>query len=411
MNTCRVLRRALAAVVVLLALAPAAAARPLAGSPLAAKLTEALRVPVLSSTRTSALVVDLASGQIVFAQNERLALAPASNEKLAVTYAALAALGPAYRFRTQVLGEGELDGDVWNGDLVLRGLGDPTLTSLGLTRLATQLRLLGIRSVTGAIVADESFFDARRTAPGWKPSFVMNESAPLSALSVDRGRYRHVLTTAPANAAAVRFQEVLLKRGIAVAGEPRVGVASANAFPLAELLSEPLDEILQFMDRESDNLTAELVLKQLGAVVRGAGTTGAGADVVADELREAGVSLLGARFADGSGLSRLDRLSATTLVQLLRAAWNDPELRTPMWGALAVAGVNGTLEDRLERLPARGHVRAKTGTTNVASALSGYVDDRYAFSIVQNGRPVPYWWARRAQDRFVQALARGAAGS
>jgi D-alanyl-D-alanine carboxypeptidase/D-alanyl-D-alanine-endopeptidase (penicillin-binding protein 4) len=408
-NTGRVLRRPLAAIVVVLALAPAAAARPLAGSPLTATLTEALQLPVLSSTRTSALVVDLESGQIVFAQNERLALAPASNEKLAVTYAALAALGPAYRFRTQVLGEGELDDDVWTGDLVLRGFGDPTLSSLGLTRLATQLRLLGIRSVTGAVVADETFFDAARTAPGWKASFAMNESAPLSALSVDRGRYRRVLTSTPAHAAAVRFHELLLKQGIAVAGEPRVGTAGADAFPLAELLSDPLDEILRFMDRESDNFTAELVLKQLGAIVRGAGTTVAGADVVAEELREAGVSVLGARFADGSGLSQLDRLSATTLVQLLRAAWDDRELRAPMWGALAVAGVNGTLEDRLDSLPARGHVRAKTGTTNLASALSGYVDDRYVFSIVQNGRPVPYWWARRAQDRFVQALAAQAA--
>jgi PBP4 family serine-type D-alanyl-D-alanine carboxypeptidase len=233
----------------------------------------------------------------------------------------------------------------------------------------------------------------------------MNESAPLSALSVDRGRYRRILTSTPAHAAAVRFQELLLKQGITVALAPRVGRAPADAFPLAELLSDPLSEIVQFMDRRSDNFTAELVLKQLGAVARGAGTTGAGADVVAETLREAGVSLLGARFADGSGLSELDRLSATTLVQLLRAAWDDPDLRGPMWSALAVAGVNGTLEDRLESLPARGHVRAKTGTTSLASALSGYVDDRFAFSIVQNGRPVPYWWARRAQDRFVQALA------
>jgi D-alanyl-D-alanine carboxypeptidase/D-alanyl-D-alanine-endopeptidase (penicillin-binding protein 4) len=400
-----VLRRPLAVFVVVLALAPAAAARPLTGSPLNAKLSAALELPVLSSTRTSALVVDLESGQIVFAKNERLALAPASNEKLAVTYAALATLGPGYRFRTQVLGDGELDGDTWEGNLVLRGFGDPTLSSLGLTRLVTQLRLLGIRRVAGSVVADETYFDARRTAPGWKASFALNESAPLSALSVDRGRYRHLLTSSPANAAAVRFDELLLKQGILVAGEPRVGAAHAEAFPLAELLSDPLAEILQFMDRRSDNFTSELVLKQLGAVIRGAGTTAAGSAVVSDALRDAGVSLLGARFADGSGLSRLDRLSATTLVQLLRAAWDDPELRGPMWSALAVAGVNGTLEDRLESLPARGHVRAKTGTTNLASALSGYVDDRYVFAIVQNGRPVPYWWARRAQDRFVQALA------
>jgi PBP4 family serine-type D-alanyl-D-alanine carboxypeptidase len=203
----------------------------------------------------------------------------------------------------------------------------------------------------------------------------------------------------------VRFQEILLKRSITVAGAPRVGRADAAAFPLAELLSEPLAEVLQFMDRKSDNFTAELILKQLGAVLRGAGTTSAGADVIAEQLRNAGVPLLGARFVDGSGLSSLDRMSARTLVELLRAAWADPDLREPLRMALAVAGVNGTLEDRLESRPARGHVRAKTGTTSLASALSGYVDDRYVFAIVQNGNPIPYWWARRAQDRFVQALA------
>ncbi len=406
-------RSAPALIAVLLALAPSAAqpaqARPLGGSPLAAKLTQALELPLSASARTSALVVDLASGEVVYAQNERLALAPASNEKLAVTYAALTALGPQYRFRTQVVGDGELDAGVWRGDLVLRGLGDPTLTSLGLSRLATQLQQLGIREVTGSVIGDESYFDARRTAPGWKWSFSIYESAPLSALTVDRGRYRNVLTQRPASAAAARFQEVLLQRGIVVDGRPRAGRAAPDAFPLSELLSPPLADVLQFMDRESDNLTAELVIKQLGAVVRGAGTTAAGSTVVADELRAAGVSILGARFADGSGLSRLDRLSANTLVQLLRAAWEDPDLRRPLRLALAVAGVNGTLEHRLERLPARGHVRAKTGTTNLASALSGYVDERYAFSIVQNGSPVPFSWARRAQDRFVQTLAARAA--
>ncbi len=402
------LRRAPALIALLLALLPAtqpAEARPLAGSPLAAQLTRALELPSPASTRTSAIVVDLVSGEIVFAQNEKLALAPASNQKLAVTYAALTALGPQYRFRTQVLGDGELDDDVWRGDLVLRGLGDPTLSSLGLDRLAAQLHQLGIRKVSGSVIGDESYFDSHRSAPGWKASFTMYESAPLSALSVDRGRYRGVLTRTPANAAAVRFQEVLLKRGIVVEGGPRVGRARPGAFPLAELLSPPLAEVLQFMDRESDNFTAELVLKQLGAVVLGAGTTAAGSTVVADELRTGGVPILGARFADGSGLSRLDRLSANTLVQLLRAAWDDPDLRRPMRLALAVAGINGTLEDRLDRLPARGHVRAKTGTTSLASALSGYVDDRYVFSILQNGRPIPYWWARRAQDKFVQTLA------
>jgi D-alanyl-D-alanine carboxypeptidase/D-alanyl-D-alanine-endopeptidase (penicillin-binding protein 4) len=90
---------------------------------------------------------------------------------------------------------------------------------------------------------------------------------------------------------------------------------------------------------------------------------------------------------------------------MLRAAWDDPEVKPAFVAALAVAGQSGTLKDRLRRAPARGVVLAKTGTTSIASALSGYVRQRYVFSVLQNGRPVSYWWARKAQDRFATVLA------
>jgi D-alanyl-D-alanine carboxypeptidase/D-alanyl-D-alanine-endopeptidase (penicillin-binding protein 4) len=115
--------------------------------------------------------------------------------------------------------------------------------------------------------------------------------------------------------------------------------------------------------------------------------------------------MTGVRIVDGSGLSRSDRITPRALAALLVGAWTDADLHDVLWDALPVAGVNGTLEDRMRRFPARGVVRAKTGTTNVASALSGYVRDRYAFAIVQNGHPISTWWARIAQDRFAQALA------
>ena len=82
-----------------------------------------------------------------------------------------------------------------------------------------------------------------------------------------------------------------------------------------------------------------------------------------------------------------------------------------LWNALPVAGVSGTLQHRLLDGPAHGAVRAKTGTTDLASALSGYASDRYAFSILQNGEPVSFYYARMAQDRVAQALARVAAAT
>ncbi len=159
------------------------------------------------------------------------------------------------------------------------------------------------------------------------------------------------------------------------------------------------------MGRDSDNFVAEMLLKQLGAALGHAGTTSAGATVVAGALAEAGVPLGGVRLADGSGLSRLDRATPESLVAILLAGNADPSIRDAFLASLAVAGVDGTLRNRLESLPARGRVIAKTGTTNRASALSGFVRGRYAFAVVQNGAPVSSFWARRAQDRFAIALA------
>jgi serine-type D-Ala-D-Ala carboxypeptidase/endopeptidase (penicillin-binding protein 4) len=111
------------------------------------------------------------------------------------------------------------------------------------------------------------------------------------------------------------------------------------------------------------------------------------------------------RITDGSGLSLDDRLTARTLAALLVAVWNDADLRNPFWASLPIAGINGTLDKRLRKPPARGAVRAKTGTTDRASALSGYVRDRYGFAVLQNGWPVRRQSAERAQDRFATALA------
>jgi D-alanyl-D-alanine carboxypeptidase/D-alanyl-D-alanine-endopeptidase (penicillin-binding protein 4) len=165
------------------------------------------------------------------------------------------------------------------------------------------------------------------------------------------------------------------------------------------------------MDRDSDNFRAEMLLKELGAEAGAGGRSTAGAAVVRRVLAEAGVPLAGVVIADGSGLSLLDRLTATAIARILTTAWSDPILRSAFWSALPAAGEQGTLEHRLKDAPAFGVVHAKTGTTNEASALSGYVRDRFAFVVVQNGSPVAGTAARKAQDRFATALARVSASN
>ena len=401
------MRRGLAALAVVLSAAVAAAGTARSSSPtaLSTRLARALAVPHVAASRSAAVAFDLETGTAVFSRNDALALAPASNEKLTVTYAALAGLGADYRIETDVLGQGEQLGATWRGSVVLQGHGDPTLSSGDLVWLARQVRGAGIRRIVGSVVGDESYFDSRRTAPGWKRSFYINESPPLSALTVDRTWFHTHHSGAPALAAAALFRDALRRAGVAVTGPARVGRAAEDALPLGRVLSPPLGLIVRFMDRESDNFTAELLLKQLGAASGVVGSSYSGAVQAREILATTGVPVASVRIVDGSGLSADDRLTARAIVGILRAAWTDPTVRGPFVAALAVSGRSGTLRDRLRRPPAAGVVQAKTGTTAIASALSGFVRRRYVFSVLQNGHPVSSWWARRAQDRFVTVLA------
>lgn len=401
----QVLARAVAALGVLAAALVSAAPGGAAVGSLPSRLTRALHAPFVSLATSGAVVVDLSTGRVVYAHNAGLALRPASNEKLAVTYAALTALGPAFRIETDVLGEGEQDGATWTGDLVLKGYGDPTLSSAGLTALARQVRADGIGTVTGRVLGDETWFDAHRTAPGWKAQFYVNESPPLSALIVNRGLVGRYTSRNPALSAAQLFTKALARAGVHVAGAASLGTADDEGVGLASIDSPTLESIVHFMDQASDNFTAEMLTKELGAVQLGQGTTAAGLRVVYGQLVQAGIPLAGVRMADGSGLSLLDRTTPAALVALLRTMWNDPELQPDLVASLPLAGRTGTLHDRMRGTAAAGVVRAKTGTTDNSTALSGFVGDRYVFSVIVNGNPVSWTWSRIAEDRFAEALA------
>ena len=384
------------------AVAATAVSSPLAASgDLSARLTKSLRSPDISLARTAAIAVDAGTGTVLYAHNDGLPVHPASNEKLPVSWAALTRLGTEYRFTTEVLGVGRRAGRLWNGDLYLRSNGDPTLSSADIAALAATLRARGIRRVNGRIRGDESAFDQRRGADGWKRYFVGGETPPLSALVVDRAQGWPSLS--PPLLAARVLRKALVARKIAVGGRIGLGTAPGDAVPLATDTSDPLAAIVRTMNRDSDNFTAEMLLKHLGTLDGRVGTSARGAATVVAELRAAGIPTAGLRLVDGSGLSSLDRVTAATLVAVIRAGLENPDIRNAFVGSLAVAGRSGTLRARLPGLA--GVVRGKTGTTDLACSLSGLLSDSIVFAVLQNGAPVAYWSARTAQDRFVLALA------
>lgn len=374
-------------------------------APLEARLARALARPGVSASLTGALAIDTQRGIVVFDRNAARPFRPASTEKLTVALAALEELGPGFRTETVVLGAGSRRGRTWRGDLVLKGFGDPDLRTGDLDSLARGIRELGIRRVSGRVVADETYFDARRTAPGWKPSFYKLECPPLSALVVDRGVLNGRIADDPALAAAIAFKRALERAGVRVGNTAVKGRAPASATELASVDSPPVRKLIRRMDSESDNFYAEMLTKLLGAHELGRGTTAAGMRVVRRELDERGVPLGGVRLVDGSGLSTRDRLTAVALASILAKLARDGELGPIFRRSLAVAGLSGTLEDRMDDPPARGRVRAKTGTTSEASALAGYAGQRYVFALIMNGSPVSAYQARAAQDRFATLLA------
>jgi serine-type D-Ala-D-Ala carboxypeptidase/endopeptidase (penicillin-binding protein 4) len=374
-------------------------------------LARALHARHVSPGRTGAIVFDLQTGSTLFAHNPRLPLRPASNEKLATTYAALSALGPSFRIETDVLGEGQQSGTTWEGNLVLKGYGDPALSFAQVNSLARQVAAAGITHVTGRILGDESWFDTRRTGLGWKPGFYLHESPALSALVVNRGWTGRYETGRPALMAAQILRRDLRRAGVTVHGGAALGVASAQAASLASVQSARLAVLVRHMDVYSDNFYAEMLLKEVGAVQGTGGSAAAGIAVERQLLTDAGVPLAGVRMVDGSGLSLIDRWTPLGLATLLRTMWEDSDLRPYLVPALPIAGETGTLKHRMRKAPARGLVHAKTGTTNNASSLSGFVGDRYAFSILENGSPVSALNAEQSQNRFAQVLARAIAST
>jgi serine-type D-Ala-D-Ala carboxypeptidase/endopeptidase (penicillin-binding protein 4) len=404
------LRVAAAAVaVVAFSLVPAAQAG--SRSEFQQELARALHAKHVSPARTGAIVLDLRTGQTLFAQNPRLSLRPASNEKLPTTYAALTGLGPSFRIETDVLGAGRQNGTTWHGNLVLKGYGDPALDAAQVNSLARQVAADGIRHVTGRILGDESWFDTRRTGLGWKAEFYLHESPALSALVVNRGWTGRYETRQPALMAAQLFRRDLQRVGVAVRGGAAIGVAPTDAIPLANVVSPPVSALVRHMDVYSDNFYAEMLLKEIGAVQGRGGSAAAGLVVERRLLRAAGVPFSGVRMVDGSGLSLLDRWTPLGLAALLRTMWRDPDLRPYLVSALPIAGETGTLEHRMRKRPAHGLVRAKTGTTDNASSLSGFVGAHYVFSILENGSPVRTPNAEQSQNRFAQVLARAAPDS
>jgi len=374
-----------------------------------------------AGSSTGVFVWDFDTGRLVYAAHEDALMAPASNLKLVTTLAALRRWGPDHRFKTELYGpDVPVYGGVLYGDLYLKGFGDPSLSTRAYQRkifgfttasfesFAKRLRTLKVRKVRGRVLGDESYFDTVRAGVLWTPSLRL-ESGRLSALTGNEGIDNGNRVKDPAVYAARLLTEALRDKGITVTGKPGRGVVPETARLLKQQFSAPLKKLLQRMDKDSDNFFAEIVTKGLGKDSVGEGSTEAGVEVLRQTLAAVGVPPEAYRIYDGSGLSYQNRLTAGDLGRVLGAARQRADAGV-FYEALAVAGEDGTLEDRMRGTAAQGNARAKTGTLNVAVCLSGYVTSANnhlaGYAILINGGSVNWYDATAAQDHLVVLLAR-----
>ena len=355
------------------------------------------------ATHVSALAVDLTTGTTLYERGADAPRIPASVQKLFTTATALQRYGPAARLATTVVLDGEVDEDGrLDGDLVLVGGGDPTLDASALGRLARQVRDAGVRRVSGSVMGDESWLDSRRGGPRTGGAYDGDMGGVLGALTVGRGWSAR--PGGPALAAARRLVRSLRGRGVRVLGRTAVGEAPADTAPVAAVRSPTMRRLARAINVPSDNFAAEVLLKDLGAAFGRSGSTAQGAAVVRRTMSSLGVARRS--VADGSGLSRANRVSARQVVALL-AAMRRSDHAEAFDASLAVAGRTGTLRNRLRGTAADGACRGKTGTLNGVSSLAGLCSTRdghtVAFALLMNG--VAVWRAHTQQDRVAATLA------
>ncbi|HKQ91989.1 MAG TPA: D-alanyl-D-alanine carboxypeptidase/D-alanyl-D-alanine-endopeptidase [Blastocatellia bacterium] len=506
--------------VITLALIPALAQqpstapeRPATLAELQSRIAALLDQPKFASARWGARIITTEGG-VVFERDVDKVFTPASNMKLYTSAAALDAFGPDFKIKTSVYATRSVGKNgVLKGDLILYGRGDPNIsprfdtddperynelkpadTVTGIELLADQIRAAGIKTVTGNLIGDDSFFAGDLLGPGWEwEDAQFYYGAEVSALTVNDNSVRFTVTPAaragnppsikiqpqtgylkivnnavtvadgqprigvhrpldsntveffgslprsvvefkvniavhdPARFAAELLKEALARRGVRVRGrvERYDAVARvANPFDESNLLeiagveSQPLAEMLKVINKQSQNLHTELMLRRLGMrhadalslddYGRPKSTALLGAEIRSRFLQRAGIDVAPLSLRDGSGLARQNLVTPRSTAALLEFMLGRPYAKTWL-ESLTVAGVDGTLKRRMRDSAAANNLRGKTGTLTYVNALSGYITTKRGqpliLSLMGNNHTGPGRETTGVMDQICAMLA------
>lgn len=412
-------------------------------APLPAPVRTALKQAGIPLSAVGVVVQQTSARSPLINVNAKQAMNPASTMKLLTTYAGLELLGPAYAWKTEAYLDGELKDGVLQGNLVLKGYGDPKLTLEQFWLWLRDLRARGLRDIRGDLVLDRSFFDlpphdpaafdndpvrAYNVGPdalllnfntlrlrylpngnGMKiisePSLegitLDNRLAPQPAPNCDKwddtiqvqpegdsvilqggypggcGEREHNLSLIP----HTRYVEALFRTlwhelGGTLQGKAHDGSLSANAQLFSTHYSAPLAEVIRDINKFSNNVMARQLFLTLGTAK---GTQQANLErstrAVQAWLSSKDLNFPELMLENGAGLSRMERISAQHLAQLLQSAAQSP-LGPELTASLPILGVDGSVKKRLKESPTAGHAHLKTGTLEGVKTIAGYVRSR-----------------------------------
>jgi D-alanyl-D-alanine carboxypeptidase/D-alanyl-D-alanine-endopeptidase (penicillin-binding protein 4) len=439
--------------------------------------------PEFSNAHWGILIVDPTRGDTLYSRYAGKLFMPASNMKIPTSATALTQLGPSYRYRTTFAARGTIANGTLDGDLLVIGRGDPSVSDHMLKDAMIPLRLIadsiaarGIKRITGRVLPYGDAFPGDVFGYGWTyADFEDSYSAPIDELLFNEGfselhiqgasqpgmpatvtarpakfPFRGSVTTVERRAGdttrvtRVRVQkdsttwqaivsgqigvgdtttiefthhdpdqayvgavtQALADRGIEVGGSSETSGGRVDT--LATLSSPPLSEILKALMKPSQNQIAEMLFRTIALEKYGAGRPDSAAVAVRAQLAQWGVPQNEAVIRDGSGLSRYDYITPRTIVRIFDAMRKSPNFQV-YYDALPIAGVDGTIRNRMKGTPAENNVHAKTGSVALTRSLSGYVTtaDQHMliFSFLSNNWTVPTRSVERVQDAIAARLA------
>jgi len=389
--------------------------------------------PEFRNAQWGVLIVNPRTGDTLYSKNAGKLFMPASNMKIITSAAALTLLGPDYRYRTTFLTDGEVRDSLLDGNLLVIGRGDPTVSdrmrgtaTTVMDALADSLRAHRIRQISGSLARVGNAFPDSIYGNGWEwddlgeyygagvDELIFNEGMAPTTLRPPPDTARDSLYSGPAKSPAKAYldalHDALVRKSIRMDGAVRDSIFPTpfKMDTLFVLVSPPLREIFPALMKPSQNQIAEILLRTIGLERGGLGTADSARKIVGQQLLAWGVQPDGFVIRDGSGLSDQDLLTPETIVRVLDRIQRDTAFAT-YYNSMPIAGVDGTIDTRMKGTPAEGNVHAKTGTLSKARSLSGYVTsadgERLIFSILANNTTTPGSAVTHVADVIAAALA------